>query len=132
MEAGTEAVVYDGVPLQPGSLYRWVLMHLATSDFIATFMVMEQQEREALATELEREEERWTAAGLTEQEQAVERATFFGDRRLWSDALQELHVVRDSPDVDTMIREISVYLCGSLESDIQAQKQNSEQSSLRS
>lgn len=123
VEAGTEAVVYDGTPLQAGGLYRWVLMHPETSDFNATFVVMEEQERDMLAAELRQEEAQWAAAGLTVQQQAVERAMFFGDRRLWSDALQEIHTIRGSAEVDDMIREMSIYLCGTLESDIQAQEQ---------
>ena len=128
VEADIEAVVYDGESLQPGGLYRWVLMHPETSDFTATFVVMEAEEREALSAELQQEQERWTAAGLTTAEQALERAMFFGDRRLWSDALPELHAVRDSAEVDDAIYEISVYLCGTLESDIQVLENNREQS----
>ncbi len=124
VEAGTEAVAYDGDPLQPGGLYRWVLMHPQTSDFNATFLVMEAAEREALSAELSQAQERWTAANMSPTEQALERAMFFSDRRLWSDALQELHAVRDSAEVGDTIHEISVYLCGALESDIQALEPN--------
>ncbi|MEM9569186.1 MAG: hypothetical protein AAF974_12865 [Cyanobacteria bacterium P01_E01_bin.34] len=124
VEAGTEAVTYGGAPLQAGGLYRWVLMHPQTSDFTATFLVMEATEREALSAELSQAQERWTAANLPATEQALERAMFFSDRRLWSDALQELHAVRDSDEVDDTIHEISIYLCGTLESDIQALEPN--------
>ena len=128
VDSGTEAVVYDGEPLQPGGLYRWVLMHPDTSDFNATFVVMEAEERDALNAELMQEAERWTAAGLTREEQALERAKFFGEHRLWSDALQELHAVRDRAEVDALILDISVYLCGALETDAQALGQNLGQS----
>ena len=120
VEDGTVAVAYDGDPLQPGALYRWELTHPDSSAFMATFAVMEEAERDQLSAELERQQLNWQAAGLSEAELAVERATFFGDRHLWSDALQELYVARDTAEMDAMVKEMSIYLCGALESDLQA------------
>lgn len=120
VETGTEAVLYDGDPLIPGTLYRWELTHPDASDFKATFAVMEEAARNELRAELEGRQMKWEAAGLSEPELAVERAQFFGDRRLWSDALKELHAVRYAAEVDDTVKEISIYLCGALESDLQA------------
>ena len=121
VEDGTGGVVaYDGDPLQPGGLYRWELTHPDASAFKATFAVMEGAERNQLEAELERQLLTWQAEGLSGPELAVERATFFGDRRLWSDALQELYSARDTPEVDAMVKQMSIHLCGALESDLQA------------
>ncbi|MGK7907701.1 MAG: hypothetical protein AB4040_10810 [Synechococcus sp.] len=120
VEAGTHSTLYDGEPLTPGGLYRWELTHPEASDFNATFAVMDIATRETLNAELGQAQANWSDAGLTGAELVVARATFFGDRRLWSDALQELHSARDFAEVEEMVTDMSIYLCGAFESDLQA------------
>jgi len=102
-EPGATHLAYDGEPLEPGQTYEWettvVNALVGQSDF-STFTVMAADKRQQIASDLERLEARLKAADASPEAIALERASYFAARALWSDALGELYSVDDpSPEL---------------------------------
>ncbi len=94
IEAGETKVSYDGEPLQPGQTYEWQLSALAPFPIKSTgvrFQVMESQKRDRISAELRQLEEQ--LKGASAETIALEKANYFAQRELWSDALRELYSV---------------------------------------
>jgi hypothetical protein len=73
---------------------------------------MELLKRDRLAAELAAMETQLSAAGSTAEEIALERANYFAQRDLWSDALQEIYSVKNpSAALTSNAQEILTYLC---------------------
>jgi Domain of Unknown Function (DUF928) len=111
------SVVYDGKPLQPGQRYTWrFYQSLRGSDFEAkSFRIMSSPERDKIAADLTQLENQLKAENATAEEIALERANYFAakERRLWSDALQEVYSVQNpSEEVNAVIQEITTSICG--------------------
>ncbi|MBD2741857.1 hypothetical protein [Coleofasciculus sp. FACHB-1120] len=85
--------VYDEEPLQPGQLYEWYLYASAPYPIQIgfVFQVMESERRDRITAELTALEERFK--GASEETIALEKANYFAERELWSDALQQLYSV---------------------------------------
>jgi hypothetical protein len=110
VSASSQQVVYDGKPLQPGKVYEWLILANDAPKARTTFAVMEASERNRLAPELQTLD--------TTATPALEKARYFSDRGLWSDALQALYTVQNpSSQVLQARQEMLAYLCG--ESDTQ-------------
>jgi hypothetical protein len=94
IKAGETKVVYDGKPLQPGQIYEWQLSALApvpTKSSGVRFKFMDSQKRDRITAELRQLEER--LEGASAETMALEKANYFAERGLWSDALRELYSV---------------------------------------
>ena len=112
-----KSVVYDGEPLQPGQRYTWRLSTSSEGDnfeLSRTFRIMSRPERDKIAADLTQLENQLKAENATAEEIALERANYFAakERRLWSDALQEVYGIRNpSEEVNRVIQEISTRIC---------------------
>ncbi|GAB4203608.1 MAG: hypothetical protein Fur006_58080 [Coleofasciculaceae cyanobacterium] len=87
---GATSIIYDGKPLQPGQTYEWQL----TAPFPQAqplFRVMDSQEREEIKVGLKQLEEKFK--GASTEKIALEKANYFAEQELWSDALRELYSV---------------------------------------
>jgi len=117
---GERSVIYTGKGLQPGQKYDWELVVVDPSSprdseprpLRYTFQVMDASRRDAIAAELTALETQLKTAGATAEEIALARAKYFAQRELWSDALQEIYLVKNpSADLTKTAQEISTYLC---------------------
>ena len=94
IKAGETKINYDGKPLHPGQIYEWQLSALApapTKSAGVRFKVMEFQKRDRIAKELTALEGRLKGASV--ETMALEKADYFTEKGLWSDALRELYSV---------------------------------------
>lgn len=110
--ADDRSVAYDGAPLQPGQLYEWRL-YSSSKDFAPRpFRIMPSAERNTIASELTALENQLKTEGASPEEIALERANYFSDRRLWSDALQEVYAVQNpSEDLKKTAQELATFIC---------------------
>jgi hypothetical protein len=114
-----QSVPYTGGALEPGQSYDWELVILSSEEGVPkkaryTFQVMESSERDHLAAELAAMETQLKTAEATVEEIALQRANYFAQRDLWSDALQEIYSVKNpSADLTSNAQEILSYLCES-------------------
>lgn len=115
LTTGDQSATYNREALQPGQTYDWELVvdPSGSRKERFTFQVMDAQSRNLIATELTAMEKRLKSAGATGEAIAQERANYFAQRGLWSDALQEVFSVKNpSADLTRTAQEISAYLCG--------------------
>lgn len=89
---GETRVAYDGA-LQPGQSYVWKLSALAPYpiETSVVFQVMEPERRDRITAELTALEEQFK--GASAEKIALEKANYFTEQELWSDALRELYSV---------------------------------------
>lgn len=110
----TRRILYGGTePLQPGRTYQWVVLGL-NKDPIGelSFKVMDAPQRDRIKAELKKLDEELKAKRATPEDAALQRANFFAQRKLWSDALQEAYSVQTpSEELKTLIRNISGQPC---------------------
>lgn len=115
LTAVAQSAMYTREALQPGQTYDWELVADSSDSRKErfTFQVMDAQSRDLIATELTAMEKRLKSAGATGEAIALERANYFAQRGLWSDALQEVFSVKNpSADLTRTAQEIFAYLCG--------------------
>jgi predicted Fe-Mo cluster-binding NifX family protein len=112
--AANQSATYTGKALEPGQKYDWELVvdpALGNSQRF-TFQVMEAQKRDRITAELTALETQLKAAGATAEEIALERANYFAERDLWSDALQEVYSVKNpSATLTQAAQEMSAWAC---------------------
>lgn len=112
------SATYTSKALQPGQTYDWELVvnppsprNPRPNNPRYTFQVMEAQGRDRITAELTALEKQ--LKGETAEAIALERANYFAERDLWSDALQEVFSVKNpSAELTRTAQEISTYLCG--------------------
>lgn len=95
VEPGTNTLLYDGEPLEPGKDYSWLdstrsLEELPTK---VTFRPMREEKRDEITAALEELETKAQGEGKTELDIADERINYFIEKELWSDALKEMHLI---------------------------------------
>ncbi|HEY9692398.1 MAG TPA: DUF928 domain-containing protein [Oculatellaceae cyanobacterium] len=95
IKLGETNIIYDGEPLQPGQLYQWRLTAKApfTKERSVNFQVMEQQQRDRITAELAQLEAQLKQKAASVEVIALEKANYFVEKELWSDALRELYSV---------------------------------------
>lgn len=97
---------YTGEQLQSGKSYDWELTYLdeqgrqETTNKL-TFQVMESPQRDLIASELDTLQTQLKSEGATTEEIALQRASYFAERDLWSDALHEIYSV-PNPSAELM------------------------------
>lgn len=87
---GATSIIYDGKPLQPGQTYEWRL-NAPFPQAQPLFRVMDSQERASITAKLKQVEEQYK--GESAEKIAMEKADYFAQKELWSDALRELYSV---------------------------------------
>lgn len=109
--SGKNTVMYDGDPLQPGESYQWNLSQSNGQfgsdpvEIKIPFKVMETNKREAIRQDLQQIDSR--LAGESIDVIALEKANYFIDKNLWSDALQIMFSVDNpSEELEKTINEI--------------------------
>ena len=103
LAATDQSALYAGQPLQPGQFYTWRLQwalqgaeHTAGSaDY--TFQLMEPQQRQQIASELQTLTQRLQAAGEDAETIANQQADYLASRSqpLWSDAMKVLYTIEN-------------------------------------
>lgn len=114
-----QSATYTSKALQPGQTYDWELVVNPPSPHNPrpnnpryTFQVMEAQGRDRITAELTALETQ--LQGESPEAIALERANYFAERDLWSDALQQVFSVKNpSADLTKTAQQISAYLCNS-------------------
>ncbi|MEM7553045.1 MAG: hypothetical protein AAF378_02925 [Cyanobacteria bacterium P01_A01_bin.84] len=94
---GKTSFIYDGKPLQPGSSYEWRIIANAPfrmKSIPGEFKVMEPQKRLAIAIRLALLEHRLEKQGADAEKTALEKASYFAQRELWSDVVGEIYKVK--------------------------------------
>jgi hypothetical protein len=115
VKGDSQSVLYAGAALQAGRIYDWeIVVDAQENQRRISFQVMDQEERARIASELEQLETQLASAGATAEEIALEKAHFFAEQDLWSDALQQLYALENpSPEVRSNAQEITAYVCQS-------------------
>jgi hypothetical protein len=73
---------------------------------------MEETERDRISQELSQLEQDWQERGASAEEIAWQRATYFAQQRLWSDALREIYSVETpSPELGEAMGDIANLIC---------------------
>ncbi len=95
IKSGETHIIYDGEPLQPGLLYQWQLTVKAPYKKVrrVNFQVMEQQPRDRITAELAQLEAQLKQKAASAEVIALDKANYFVEKELWSDALRELYSV---------------------------------------
>lgn len=108
-----QAIQYTGKPLAAGKTYDWEIFDRASkAQEKRSFQVMEIEEREQITTELQSLEAQLKSGQATDEEIAIERANYFLEKQLWSDALQSMFEVKNpSPELHQKIQELLGELC---------------------
>lgn len=106
---GQTKVIYDGKPLQPGQSYIWRLSYSPTAQMTYyQFKIMEIQKRDLITNELTKLSEQFKKQKIPVEKIALEKANYFVQQELWSDALREIYSVPNpSPELTKMIQKIS-------------------------
>lgn len=106
---GQTKVIYDGKPLQPGQSYLWRLSHSPSAGMTYyQFKVMGVQKRDLITNELTKLEEQLKKQRVPAEKIALEKANYFIQQELWSDALREIYSVPNpSPELTKMIQKVS-------------------------
>lgn len=106
---GQTKVIYNGKPLQPSQSYIWHLSHSPTSeDGYYQFKIMDVQKRNRITTELAQLENKLKKQGASLEKIALEKANYFAQKELWSDALREIYSIPNpSAELTNMIPKIS-------------------------
>lgn len=108
---GQTKVIYDGKPLQPGQSYIWRLSHSPTAGMTYyQFKVMGVQKRALITDELAQLEKQLKKQATNAEKIALEKANYFVQQELWSDALREIYSVPNpSTELTKMIQKISSF-----------------------
>lgn len=115
-----QKVLYTGEVLQPGQIYDWeIVVNAQSNRRRISFQVMAGEKRDRIRSELEQLETELTISGATASEITLERANYFAQQDLWSDALQELFLQENSATaLSNHAIEIVEYLCESERTDL--------------
>jgi hypothetical protein len=111
IERETRAV-YDGKPLESGQSYVWELFASVPYPVRTSvlFQVMEPEKRDRITAELTALEKRLKKERASAETIALEKANYFAQRELWSDALWELYSVpKPSAELRDAIEQIQTY-----------------------
>jgi hypothetical protein len=108
-----QEIIYTGTPLEAGKTYDWEIFdRKSKAQEKRYFTVMESQERAQITTELQSLETQLKSEKATEEEIAREKANYFIEKQLWSDALQSMLTVKNpSPELLQKIQELLGDLC---------------------
>lgn len=113
-ESNLKSVKYKGLPLQFGKTYEWLFYSNTSKNIVREipFQIMDATERAPITAELSALNNKLKAEGATEEEIALERASYFENRKLWGDVLQELYSVQNpSVKLQSIANEVTNKIC---------------------
>ncbi|MGK7950255.1 MAG: hypothetical protein AB4368_16105 [Xenococcaceae cyanobacterium] len=111
--ANSVSIAYNGEPLNPGFIYDWEFIS-ADRTYRSTFVMMSEEERQAIERDMIVMEDRLIAEGKDEEEIAIALADYLAQKQLWSDVFQQLYTIENpSPDLISKTEDIEQYLCES-------------------
>jgi hypothetical protein len=90
--------MYDGQPLKPGKSYEWRIIANAPfpmKSISAEFKVMESQKRLPITIRLALLENNLNKQGASAEKIALEKASYFVQKELWSDFVGEIYKVKN-------------------------------------
>ncbi|PSN16135.1 hypothetical protein C7293_04160 [filamentous cyanobacterium CCT1] len=91
-----EQLAYNGEALQPGQTYQWVTLDRRQRPLESgVFQVMPLAKQQAITAKLIALEETMANHGATAEEIAAEKALYFAEQHLWTDAVQTAFSVED-------------------------------------
>lgn len=91
---------YNDAALQPGQTYQWVALDRRQRPLDSgVFQVMPLAEQQAISAKLIALEETMANQGATAEAIAAEKAFYFAEQQLWSDAVQVAFSVNDPSQV---------------------------------
>ena len=96
--AGETSLIYDGEPLKPGKSYEWRIIANAPfpmKSISAEFKVMEYQKRLPITIRLALLENHLNKQGANAEKIALEKASYFAQKELWSDFVGEIYKVKN-------------------------------------
>jgi hypothetical protein len=115
-----QRVRYTGEPLELGKIYDWKIFDgNSKTQKELSFKIMDGTERDAIVRDLQNLEIELKAENATDEEIALERANYFMQKNLWSDALQEIFSI-ENPPIESMqaIQTMLTELCTTIEPNI--------------
>ena len=113
-----ESAAYTGKALVPGQTYDWLLFDTTSGDsshatWRVRFRVMAADQRASITSGLTALETKLAAAGASPETIAQERAGYFVERQLWSDALQTIFAIAEpSPELTEAREKLLQRVCG--------------------
>lgn len=118
IKEGQTRFAYNGKPLQPGQSYTWQLSAnlggRSIKDSGSNFQIMDAQKRLGIASDLTKLEAGLKRQRVSGEKIALEKANYFIEKRLYSDALQQLYSVsKPSKELNETIKNIEAHnFCG--------------------
>ncbi len=108
-----EQLAYDGDPLQPGQTYEWFLLDRRNRPLESgAFQVMAATEQQPITAALATLTQSLRAKGISPEDLTAEKAFYFAERRLWSDALQATFSVETpSPALEEFQHQLPEQIC---------------------
>ena len=108
-----EQLAYNDEALQPGQTYQWVALDRRQRPLASgVFQVMPLAKQQAITAKLIALEETMANQGATTEDIAAEKAFYFAEQQLWSDAMQTAFSVQDpSQALAEFQRQLPSQLC---------------------
>jgi hypothetical protein len=113
-KSNLKSAQYKGLPLQFAKTYEWLFYSNTSKNIVREipFQIMDATERAPITAELSALNNKLKAEGATEEEIALERASYFENRKLWGDVLQELYSVKNpSEKLQSIANEVTNKIC---------------------
>lgn len=94
-----QSAIYQGEPLQPGQTYEVILYDvkgervIRNADFYPRFTLIEEAKRQQIQAGLTQIEKQLRSKKASVEAIALEKAIYFSEQALWSDALQVIYLV---------------------------------------
>lgn len=112
---GQTNITYSGTSLQPSQTYTWRLSavtNFPTKSILFKFKLMEPQKRANISNELTNLETKLKQLGASAEKIAMEKANYFAQQELWSDAIQQLYSIPNpSTELTQTIKQIENSYC---------------------
>ena len=105
-------LAYTGEALLPGQSYDWEIVISSNRRDRYTFQVMDLAQRDRISSELLALENQLATKEVSKEEIALQKANYFAQKSLWSDALQQIYSISNpSNDFMSNAHNILNYLC---------------------
>jgi hypothetical protein len=116
--ANARSILYAGQPLQAGQTYKVRLLDLTNtpiiqdSAFDLKFMLVASQRQQEIAGTLANQEKQLRQQKATEETIALQKAIYFAEQKLWSDAFQTVYAISaTSPELKTFVQTTIAKIC---------------------
>lgn len=112
-----QGFVNSPISLKPGQRYDWQMIHASAGldkpvTVRRTYQVMTAPERDRISKALKALEAQFKSDGATEDEVSLARAQYFLEQDLWSDALQQIYLIRQhGPEILELLHAVGDRAC---------------------